>query len=99
MKMAHWAHALFWEKKEIHEDYRFCKVCWPDEDVLPGGDEWTTALETGRIRGLYKGCIQNCGSPSAMGNHYIDAAKKVHNTDCICRTTVAQAVRLRAVPP
>ena len=77
VKMGHWAHALFWEKRPAHQDHRFCKVCWPDEDELPEAGDWAEALASGRpVRSLYGGCVKNLNSPSSMGNHFIDTAKK-----------------------
>ena len=74
---AHFAQEFVWPKSELTEDYRFCKCCWPDQDKLPlqAVKELLDAGDKPNYR-VFPGCVKNNNSPSGMGNHITDFARR-----------------------
>ena len=65
-----WVHSLFWPKRIGAGDYRFCKVCYPQEEEQPSVDEVKYLIDNQFLPShAFKGCVQYVSSPSGLANH------------------------------
>ena len=65
-----WVHSLFWSKRIGAGDYKFCKVCYPQEEEQPSVDEVKYLIDNQFLPShAFKGCVQYVSSPSGLANH------------------------------
>ena len=70
MKTRSKIHDLFWEKRLGCGDYRFCKLCWSQEEELPEVEKVQHLIEAGFSPSTsFRGCVLNRSSPANMMNH------------------------------
>ena len=63
-----WVHQLFHPKAPHTQDFRFCKICWPEVPDAAGATDGE--MNGWRLSAVFEGCVASCdGSTSGMVNH------------------------------
>ncbi|CAK0884067.1 unnamed protein product, partial [Prorocentrum cordatum] len=68
MRSARGAHQFFHEKRPLSSNYRFCKICWPDEQPVVLNVK--TLMDSGFMPSMeYDGCVWQESSTGSMLRH------------------------------
>eukprot|EP00973_Karenia_brevis_P005727 780445-Karenia_brevis.AAC.1 len=67
---ASWAADFFYPKRQGDNDYRFCRLCWPQAASMPSSEQVRNCMGLGEPpSSKFIGCCKHAGSPGAMVNH------------------------------